>query len=877
MTIADVLIGLAKANLAAAAAVVVVLVLRGPARRAFGARAAYGLWLLPLLAAVAVLIPHPRIETPVTPVVLEASAMADEFVASAQPAAKVASGPDLPALLLGGWIAGAVLMAGLLARRQAAFVGSLGRLERVSGRLFRAERAGVGPAVVGVIRPRIIAPADFETLYAPDERGLILAHETAHLAAGDAAVNALVCAAQCAAWFNPLAHVAAKLLRVDQELACDAAVIAAHPAERRTYAELLLKTQLFTQPLPLGCHWPAGAEHPLKERIAMLKSPLPAPARRAIGAAAIAVLSLAGAAAAWAAQPGAPGEATHAAPLGAIPNNGHLEPAEAARLLGPGQTMLCPPDENRELHNCRIYGTPFAVIATAADVQREWPAAAKAKGLTGWVTLQCTANAPAGRLEQCSGYHYGGAAERPELKADFEKAAIRVISIIRLKTNPGPDDAPLPKTPGFYTIEFNEHPNMPGGPPANPPVTRYPDFLPKAPRPVAAAQTDDGTVTTTRIIRRYVTYEPAPQPTGRISVTYAPGGSPPTSLILQPDWAQKPGPADVERVYPTKADQDKVGGMVVLECRFRGDGRLTGCKVAAETPPGDGFGAAALKLSEIFQAKPLSRDGVAVAGQAVRIPIRFMDRSRPMPAGLSGLIGPKATITRPIWLKKPTAEDIARLYPADAARRGLSGQAVLNCMVRDDGRLFSCGLARVDVSGDRNVDPADTPDFGGPTLQLAALFQMAPTTEDGMATAGGHISIPVRWTPPTGPALVAGAPVAALPPPVAHPVWMKKPDINDIARLYPAEALKQRLSAMVVVTCRVGGDGRLAECGVGRGDVQVAGGPSTAATEMDFGSATLQAAKIFQMEPVSADGKKTAGQTVRIPVRWLPPQPAPQT
>jgi len=858
--IADVLTGLLKANLAAAAAVVAVLVLRGPTRRLFGARAAYGLWALPLLAALAVFLPHPQIATPIAPMVLDASAMADEFVASAAPVAQAARGPDLPALLLGGWIAGAVLMAGLLARRQVAFLGSLGRLELISGRLFRAERAGVGPAVVGVIRPRIIAPADFETLYGPGERGLILAHETAHLAAGDAAVNALACAAQCLGWFNPLAHVAVRLLRVDQELACDAAVIGAFPHERKTYAELLLKTQLFTQPLPLGCHWPAGAEHPLKARIAMLKSPLPARSRRAIGAACVATLSLAGAAAAWAAQPGHVGQSVTAAPVGAIPNNGHLEPAEAAKLVGPGQTMLCKPDENRELHNCKILGTPFTTIATAADVAREWPAAAKAKGLTGWVTLQCAANTAAGRLEQCSGYHYGGAAERPELKADFEKAAIRVISVIRLKTNPGPDDAPLPKTPGFYTIEFNDHPNLPGGPPANPPVTRYPDFLPKAPRPVAAAA-------------------PAPAPAARISVSYAPGASAPTTLILQPDWAQKPDAADVARVYPTKADQDQVGGMVVLDCRFRTDGRLTACKVASEVPPGDGFGAAALKLAEVFQARPLSRDGVAVAGQAVRIPIRFMDRTaRNLPPGFANLIGPKATITRPIWIKKPTADDIARLYPADAAKRGLSGQAVLNCLVRDDGRLFACGLARVDVSGDRNIDPADTPDFGGATLKLAALFQMAPTTEDGMPVSGGHISIPVRWTPPTGLAPgPAAAPLAELPPPLARPVWMKKPDIADIARLYPADALKQGLSAMVVVTCQVGGDGRMAQCGVGPSDIKVAGGPSSRDIEMDFGSATLQAAKIFQMEPVSADGRKTAGQTVRIPVRWLPPQPAPQS
>ena len=57
--IATVLIDLLKANLAAAMAVLVVALLRKPVRARLGARAAYGLWLAPLLAAIAVLAPHP--------------------------------------------------------------------------------------------------------------------------------------------------------------------------------------------------------------------------------------------------------------------------------------------------------------------------------------------------------------------------------------------------------------------------------------------------------------------------------------------------------------------------------------------------------------------------------------------------------------------------------------------------------------------------------------------------------------------------------------------------------------------------------------------------------------------------------------------------
>ncbi|MBS0361763.1 MAG: TonB family protein [Proteobacteria bacterium] len=304
--IATVLLALAKANIAAAAPILCVVALRKWARGTLGARAAYGLWLAPLLAAAAVLLPHPALQAApgaIAPIVLQAESAADAFVAEAVTVTPD-QGPDLAALLAGGWIAGGLAAAGLLARRQARFVASLGRLTPLpQPRLYRAERAGVGPAVVGVIRPKVVAPADFETRFAADERALILAHEAQHLSAHDAAINALACALQCLCWFNPLVHLAARLMRVDQELACDAAVVGRFPEQRRAYAELLLKTQLFAQPLPLGCHWPAGAEHPLKARIAMLKSPLPARAARRLGAA-VTLAACAGAAGlAWAASP----------------------------------------------------------------------------------------------------------------------------------------------------------------------------------------------------------------------------------------------------------------------------------------------------------------------------------------------------------------------------------------------------------------------------------------------------------------------------------------------------------------------------------------------------------------------------------------------
>ena len=71
--LADLLTALIRANLAAAIAVLVAMAIRWPVRRAFGAHAAYALWIVPALAALASLAPQAAAPTLADPVVLQAS------------------------------------------------------------------------------------------------------------------------------------------------------------------------------------------------------------------------------------------------------------------------------------------------------------------------------------------------------------------------------------------------------------------------------------------------------------------------------------------------------------------------------------------------------------------------------------------------------------------------------------------------------------------------------------------------------------------------------------------------------------------------------------------------------------------------------------
>lgn len=294
------LIGLiVRVNLALAVGVLVVLALRTLTRHGFGARIGYSLWLLPVLAAGACFLP-PRIErlTIAEPLAPVSSALASLTAGAQAPLAQ-----PQPIVWLAIWCAGVVLSLAILTLRQGRFARALGRLrprDDLGAGVFGAESCEHGPAVIGVLRPIIITPADFDERYSDEERRIVLAHERAHLAQGDPLINAFVVALQCANWFNPFVHIGARALRLDQELAADAAVLAT--AARRPYAEAILKTQIMAG-APLGAAWPPNSAHSLKERIAMLKRTLPNRTQRLLGVSAIAIVAAGVCAAAWAAQP----------------------------------------------------------------------------------------------------------------------------------------------------------------------------------------------------------------------------------------------------------------------------------------------------------------------------------------------------------------------------------------------------------------------------------------------------------------------------------------------------------------------------------------------------------------------------------------------
>ena len=347
----------------------VLVLLAGPLlRRRFGARVAYAAWPAVPCVALATLLP--------APVALPARALVplQQIVTSAAPHMAAATF-DVRPWLVAAWLLGAFAAATVFVLQQRRYLRSLGHVHRLGARIVRSSSPAGGPALVGAWRARIVLPVDFRQRYRGRERALILAHERVHLARGDALANALVALLRCLAWFNPIVHWAAARFRHDQELACDAVVIERFPEARAAYADAMLKTQLAEQArqelrLPVGCRWPTN--HPLKERILMLKQLRPSRTKRATGLILVGAFGFAGAYAAWASQ----------APLPAPAPRIDGTQAEARLDINIGGAWMT------QLRLVAALGDAFAVEST--DPVHPWHAEFVADSVEGGVQLSST-------------------------------------------------------------------------------------------------------------------------------------------------------------------------------------------------------------------------------------------------------------------------------------------------------------------------------------------------------------------------------------------------------------------------------------------------------------------------------------------------------
>lgn len=371
-------------------ALVIVLLLRRAVRATFGARVAYGLWSLVPLSMIAALMPAPVHPAAISMLaVVRATALPVLVDATASWPANTA--------WLAIWMLGTVTMAVGIGWQHRRFVRALGPLRVANDGCFHAAVSEGLPALVGVVRPRIVLPADFAARFDAIQQRLVIAHEREHLRRGDHVANLLATIWRCLHWFNPLPVWALPIFLHDQELACDAGVIAAYPRERRLYGEALLTAACQRTHLPLGCR--AFGSHPLKERIVMIQQHTLSKSRVRIGWIAVAVIAAMVTAAAWAVQPPA------ASTTNPVNDSGASEMVSFRTQVPPHYPAqsLQAKEEGLVVLKVRVLadGTPgevaiekstatLALDQAAVDAVKQWrfnPAVQDGKATDGWVLV----------------------------------------------------------------------------------------------------------------------------------------------------------------------------------------------------------------------------------------------------------------------------------------------------------------------------------------------------------------------------------------------------------------------------------------------------------------------------------------------------------
>lgn len=268
--------------------IALVLVLRAPVARLFGARIAYALWLLP-----AARLFMPAIEkTVIVPATPASGDLGTELMSgSAVVAAPVDASFDWTALLLTIWLGGALALflwrIATYVQEREDILAEAKDIETIDGvRLVEAPLAS-GPMAIGLVEKVIALPSNFTRDYSDEERELALGHEMAHHKSGDLIINFAAFVMLCLHWFNPLAWIAWRAFRFDQELACDERVLAASGTHQRgIYGRAVAKAASGHAPIFASA---LNNRESLKKRLKMMKRAKVSGRRRIAGMTAIAM------------------------------------------------------------------------------------------------------------------------------------------------------------------------------------------------------------------------------------------------------------------------------------------------------------------------------------------------------------------------------------------------------------------------------------------------------------------------------------------------------------------------------------------------------------------------------------------------------------
>jgi TonB-like protein len=209
-----------------------------------------------------------------------------------------------------------------------------------------------------------------------------------------------------------------------------------------------------------------------------------------------------------------------------------------------------------------------------------------------------------------------------------------------------------------------------------------------------------------------------------------------STAVAAPDPA-----AAVLAFYPPAAKAAGVEGQAVISCGHNAHLALKGCTIVSETPPGQGFGEAALAMA----AKSPDNPKLNLEDEAAKPPQQLTVAFYLHPPSISPDITRMGhTLTTPSIITKPTLAQIQAAYPERALSNQIEGGAIIDCVVMEDGTLARCTVVGEYPTGFG---------FGQAALDLAVDFVMRPRMLDGVAVGGGPARLGVRFSSndPTAP------------------------------------------------------------------------------------------------------------------------------
>lgn len=213
---------------------------------------------------------------------------------------------------------------------------------------------------------------------------------------------------------------------------------------------------------------------------------------------------------------------------------------------------------------------------------------------------------------------------------------------------------------------------------------------------------------------------------------------------------------------------------------------------------------------------------------------------------------PPANYVPADWIRRPTSQSLLSVWPREAMRKGVDGEAVITCKISEQGALFGCKV--------KSQSP-ESMGFGEAAIALTPQLLMKPATVDGKPVVS-EVTLPIRFVGPgqgsTGTHIGGSNSFAKTV--ITNVAWTAAPTYSQVAGVYPKEAATDRLGGRATISCTLKDDGGLRNC--------------TTVTEEprgeDFAEAAKRLAPLFRAPTSFSDGSPTAGANAHIVFVFTP-------